>query len=169
MKLKEIIDLDNRTVGEFEKIQSLLKLDVLDKIKLIDNTITIMEQLNIDEEIIDSITADDIFDFFNYLNEPVDYDNYLNTFEFDGVVYGVTELKGARVINELYKKLLDNQDFISYCLAIIFQDKSKSIKENIDPILIEKKQEYIKTLKAKDYLYHVVKITNEIIDANINN
>lgn len=170
MNLREIINLEERTIGEFEKIQSLLNTDVLDKNELINNIITIMEQLNIDDEIIDNITAKDIKDFVEYLNEPVEYDNYFNTFELDNVIYEIEDdyqLKGARTINTLYKKLLENKDFTSYCLAVIFTDEYKTTKENLDPELIKKKQRYIKTLRAKDYLYHVMNVTNQIIEANI--
>lgn len=175
MNITEYIKIENLNILQFEKIKMILN----DKTKqdnaftLLNKIIEILEYLKVDDEIIDSITAKDVADFVNYYrNDKYEFDleNVTTEIEIKGRKYvceeGLNvEIKG-RMLGKLFSEMT-NENFDSYLLALIFKDVDLTDNEHKDEAHIRYKQSLFKELRYVDYAPYIIKISNDIITANV--
>lgn len=171
-EIKPYLSLENMTIGEYEKVSTIIKKKINKESDIINKLIDILEYKKCPDELIDAITQKEVLNFGQYFSEDViNFDETTDEIVVNDRIYKADlpydefELKGRYLALALEK--VNDDDFYSWCLAIIFKDVELTRTEHFTDAHIKHKKDLFKILPYKLYAPWVIKVINSSILTNV--
>lgn len=157
-------NLEDFTVGEFEKIVTILNNPLLENIE---KYFEVFELLGMPESIINNLTDDEFFTLIQQFNLTSDHSEMKPAIEVEGRVYraypdGEEFILRAKDLSHIEKTIKNEPNYISKILAIILKREDLGPNEHWTSAHIIHKAKLFRDLNAKDMWPYIYFVTNKI-------
>lgn len=157
-------NLEDFTVGEFEKIITILNNPLLENIE---KYFDIFEFLGMPESILNDLTDDEFFELIQQFNLTSDHSEMKPSIEVDGRVYRAYPDDGefilrAKDLSHIEKTIKNEPNYVSKILAIILKREDLGPNEHWTSAHIVHKAKLFRDLNAKDMWPYIYFVTNKI-------
>lgn len=156
--------LSEMTIGQFEKVNKIMSDESSLKIE---RYIDYLESLDIPNDVILSITDDELFSVIKSIGEKEDITNeLLKSFELEGYTYkSYDEEFSIRAIElSMIEKRInkDSSNYFSYIIAILFKREDLTNREHYTDAHIKHKADLFKNLSAIDFYPYVIMVAEKL-------